>query len=181
MNLEFFDQTFYDEINRKVATGKATEEEIRSYSNYIRPSNFYENYNCSTDFLREFKDSLDWQQVCMWTCLPEDFVWEMEDYIYFNELLFNHPNDYSEEFYRKYFTSYFDKNSYKEIHKHLFKSFPKQFYMKQIQSVGQVLENGLALTGMTRLELLYKYELKENIKNWAPRLNFINAKYCKRK
>ena len=103
MSLEFFDQHLYEEINDKVASGKATEDDIRMYSQYIRPSNFYENYNPSKNFLREFKNSLDWQQYCMWHCPSEEFVWEMKDYVWFNELLCNHPNDYSEDFYRKYF------------------------------------------------------------------------------
>lgn len=179
--LEFFDQNFFDEINQKVAKNKATEEEVRLYSQYIRPSNFYENYNCSRNFYREFKNNLDWQQVCMWTVLPEEFVWEMTDYVWFNELLCNHPNDYSEEFYRKYFHFYFDKDFYLQIqHNPYSVHLPKDQYKKQIGSVGQALDHGLALRSITKLELLLKYELKQNVPKWIDRLKYENPKYCKK-
>lgn len=179
MSLNFFDQNFYDEINKKVANNKATEDEIRMYSYYINSSNFYENYNPSKNFLREFRNDIDWQQYCMWHCPSEDFVWEVKDYIYFNELLCNHPNDYSEDFYRKYFHFYFDKNAYLKVYK-----FPHiqpyiDSYKKQIGSVGQALDHGLALRSMTKLELLLRYELKQNIPNWTDRLKYENPRYCK--
>lgn len=179
--LEFFDQNFYDEINRKVANNEATEDEIRTHSYYIRPSNFYENYICSKNFYREYKDNLDWQQVCMWTNLSENFVWEMKDYVWFNELLCNHSNDYSEEFYRKYFHLYFDKDFYLQIQQNPYSiHLPKDQYKKQIGSVGLALEHGLGLRSITKMELLLKYELKQNVPNWSSRLNYTNPKYCKK-
>ena len=181
MSLEFFNENFYDEINNKVANKEATEDEIRMYSQYIRPSNFYENYNPSKNFLREFKDSLDWQQYCMWHCPFEEFVWEMKDYVWFNELLCNHPNDYSEDFYRRYFHFYFDKDFYLKIQQNPYSiHLPKEQYMKQIGSVGQALDHGLGLRSITKLELLLRYELKENVSKWSGRLSYTNPRYCKK-
>lgn len=180
MSLEFFDQHLYDDINEKVAKNTVTEDEIRMYSQYIRPSNFYENYHPSKNFLREFKDGLDWQQYCLWHCPSEEFVWEMKDYVWFNELLCNHPNDYSEDFYRRYFHFYFDKEKYLFYSEHPYQSVPKEEYKKQIGSVGLALEHGLGLRSITKLELLLKYELKQNVSNWTSRLNYTNPKYCKK-
>lgn len=179
MSLEFFNQRKFDEINEKVRDNTITDEEIRLYSHWIEEENFYENYHASKNFLREFKDDIDWQQYCMWHCPSEEFVAEMKDYIFFNELLCNHPNDYSERFYRNYFHDNFDRDAYLFYHEHPYNNIPKDKYMKMIGSVGQALDHALALKGMVKLELLYKYELKTEISKWVERLSYTNPKYCK--
>lgn len=103
----------------------------------------------------------------------------MKDYIFFNELLTNHPNDFSENFYRNYFHDYFDKDLYLFYYKNPYNSVPKEKYRKMIGCVGQALFNAVALRGMTKLELLYKYELKPEVSKWVERLSYTNPKYCK--
>ena len=180
MGLKFFDQKLYETINKKVSDDTATEDEIRMYSNYIRPSNFYQNYSYSENFLREFKEDIDWQQVCMWTSPREEFVWEMVDFIYFNELLCNHPNEYSEDFYKRYFYSYFDKDFYVRVNLNPYNNIPTERYKKQIGDVGQALDNGLGLRAETKLDLLHRFELKKYISKWEDRLDWTSDKYCKK-
>ena len=172
MSLDLFDERLYDLMNEKIRNKTISEEEIRTYSYLIEPNNFYQNYTASCSFLREFKDDLDWQQICMWQLPPEKFVWEMEDYIYFNELLCNHPNDYSEDFYIKYFKFYFNKEKYLFYNEHRYQSVPKEEYKKQIGSVGQAIDHGLALPATVKIKLFYKYELKQNISKWADRITY---------
>lgn len=179
MGLEFFNQRLYDEINEKLRDGTITQTEIRTYSQYIDEQNFYENYTPSENFMREFKDDINWQQYCMWHTFDEKFVEEMRDYIFFNELLCNHPNAFSERFYRNWFHDNFDKDLYLYSYKHPYNSCPKDKYRKMIGSVGQCLDNAVALRGMVKLELLYKYELKPEIGKWVERLSYTNPRYCK--
>jgi len=56
----------------------------------------------SEDFMREFKDNLDWKSVCMWQKLSsEEFIYELREYIDWRCLIEYQRDNISLDFYQK--------------------------------------------------------------------------------
>ena len=106
-----------------------------------------------TNFLREYKDGIDWFTLCCWRKFTEDELRQFKDYVKWNLVLYTHK--LSESFMRE-FLDYLDVNDMAR-NKELSMDFIRELYMQHDLDLKNLVTYGNLEQGPKRREIIGQY------------------------